>query len=53
MGFYNFYFTKIDEVQVKIIEEAMADISNNSCILFSQRKEDEQAVLIQVIFEYM
>lgn len=42
----------LDEEQVKIIEEAMAEISNNSCITFWESKEDEHAVIIQVLLTF-
>lgn len=43
-----------DEDQIKLIEEAMADIANKSCIKFVARNsEDEHAVIIQVRLLYL
>lgn len=42
---------KTDEEQIQMIESAMKDIANKSCIKFRAKENDEHAVLIKVLLQ--
>ncbi|XP_050352269.1 zinc metalloproteinase nas-13-like, partial [Nymphalis io] len=44
---YHIVEDDFDENELKMIEEAMADIANKSCLTFRPRKNNEHAVIIQ------